>query len=254
MIPTVLPLKVKNLACDMFAGKTGFSGPQITGFFAPYSDKIIDYWDMSPQPSRKIIFDECLKFFPLDHQKRLLLELCDYDGDMKHDKPSAQDVSRLKQWLTEDVPASREVDELLRKVNIESIRDCWNKALQRLSADPEGAITSARAMVESTCKSILEQRKIPYANDGDLNRLYKETAKVLALSPEKHTEQIFKQITGGLASIVNGFAALRNEYGDAHGKGRYYVKPELCHARLAVNMAGSLCLFLLESSEKIPEK
>lgn len=248
----VLPLKVKNLANSMFAGSTGFSGPEITGFFAQYSDEVIDYWDMSPTPSRKIIFEECLRFFSLQKKKQLLLELCEYDGDMKHGLPEGKDIARLKRWIVAEIPSSEDVKEILRKINVRSISDDWNKAVERLNDDPEGAITSARAMIESVCKSVLEQKGTKYVDDGDIIKLYKQAAKSLNLSPEQHTEQIFKQILGGCASIVNGFAGLRNKYGDAHGKGKQHVKADVRHARLAVNMAGGLCLFLLETldSEK----
>jgi len=35
----------------------------------------------------------------------------------------------------------------------------WNKARRRLASDPDGAITSARALLESVCKHILAHRK-----------------------------------------------------------------------------------------------
>ena len=243
----LLPLKIKRHASTIFSGSTGFSGPEITGFFAPYSNEIVDYWDMEPKGSRWVIFEDCLRLFPLEKQKQLLLELCDYDGQMKHGLPTKSETDKLKMWLCEGVPTSKDIDETLRGIDSVSINEYWKKTLQRLNDDPEGAITSARAMVESTCKTILEEKGISYTNDGDLIKLYKETAKSLNLSPELHAEQVFRQILGGCASVVSGFASLRNIYGDAHGKGRKHVKPNLRHAKLAVNIAGGLCLFLLET-------
>lgn len=246
-----LPLKIKRHASQFFAGATGFSGPQITDYFAEYSDEIVDYWDMESRPSRWVMFEDCLRYFPITKQKQLLLELCDYDGSMSHGRPPKKEVDKLKKWLTEEVPAGKEIDEALKIINSTSINTCWKKALERLRDDPEGSITSARAMIESTCKTILEERKISYKDDGDLVKLYKQAAKSLSLAPEVYAEQIFRQILGGCVSIVNGLASLRNTYGDAHGKGKKSKKPSLRHARLAVNMAGGLCLFLLETLAEI---
>lgn len=243
-----LPLKIKRHASQIFAGEgIGFSGPEITGYFSQYSDDIVDYWDMDVKSSRWVLFEEFLRYFPIIKQKQLLLELCDYDGPMKYRRPSRKDVGKLKKWLAEGTPASKEIDEALKNVNCASINTYWKKALERLNDDPEGAITSARAMIESTCKAILEEKKTAYKEDGDLIKLYKQAAKELNLAPEQHAEQAFKQVLGGCSSVVTGVASLRNVYGDAHGKGKKHKKPSLRHARLAANMAGGLCLFLLET-------
>lgn len=84
--------------------------------------------------------------------------------------------------------------------------------------DPEGAITSSRTLIETTCKYILDELKITYKDDIELPKLYKLTAENLNLAPDQHTEQIFKQILGGCQSVVDGLGALRNKLSDSHGK------------------------------------
>ena len=49
--------------------------------------------------------------------------------------------------------------------------------------------------------------------------------------------------------MVEGLGAFRNREGDAHGRGRLNVKPLSRHAALAVNLAGSLASFLIETWE-----
>jgi hypothetical protein len=71
----------------------------------------------------------------------------------------------------------------------------------------------------------------------------------LNLAPQQHTEEIFKQILGGCQTVVNGLGSLRNKTGDAHGKGQRYVKPSERHAKLAVNLAGTVSVFLIETLE-----
>jgi hypothetical protein len=75
------------------------------------------------------------------------------------------------------------------------------------------------------------------------------TSKELNLAPSQHTEDAFKRILGGVESVVNGLANLRNRLGDAHGQGKRPVKPAPRHAELAVNMAGSVASFLLATFE-----
>lgn len=120
----------------------------------------------------------------------------------------------------------------------------WKKAIERKENDPEGAITSARTLIESVLKHILDDQFIFYNDSADLPTLYKEVAKFLNLAPELHNEGIFKQILGGVSSVVTGLGALRNKLGDAHGKSKTNVKPSVRHSELAVNLAGSMAIFL----------
>ena len=144
-------------------------------------------------------------------------------------------------------PSHDAITEALQDFNPDNIQRDWEKALDRLNQDPEGAITSARTLLESVCKHILDQTKTSYEDDLDLPALYKRTSLQLNLAPEQHSEQIFKQILGGCASITNGLAGLRNRLGDAHGQGSNQVKPARRHAELAVNVSGAMALFLVDT-------
>jgi len=127
------------------------------------------------------------------------------------------------------------------------IKEQWDKALERRTTDPEGAITTARTLVETVCKYILDNLSIQYEDNIELPKLYNLTASQLNLAPQNHQEEIFKQILGGCQSVVNGLGSLRNKVGDAHGKSLRYVKPHERHAKLAVNLAGTLSSFLIET-------
>lgn len=145
-------------------------------------------------------------------------------------------------------PAERSISEVLKNFDEAGINHAWQKALERKVIDPEGAITISRTILESVCKHILDEERVEYnSNNIDLPELYKKMAKVLNLSPSQHTEDVFKQILGGCASIINGLGSLRNRLGDAHGKGKAQVKPAPRHAELAVNLAGTMALYLLET-------
>lgn len=63
-----LPIKIMDMAVDMFAGATGFSGPEIHRFFAHYADDIPDYAWGGGSPPRRELFRTFLGRFPLEQQ------------------------------------------------------------------------------------------------------------------------------------------------------------------------------------------
>ena len=144
-------------------------------------------------------------------------------------------------------PVEKTATETLSKLDAEHVRRYWAKALERVHGDPAGAITSARTLVESICKLILDAQGIDYEKNQDLNKLYKQAARSLNLGPDQHEPQVFKQILSGCYSVVEGVASLRNSLGDAHGQGASPVQPAARHAILAVNLAGTMATFLLQS-------
>ena len=72
--------------------------------------------------------------------------------------------------------------------------------------------------------------------------------------PTKRKEndpKMFNQILGGCSSIVSGLGTLRNLHADAHGKGKGQTyRLSTRHAELAVNSAGSMSLFLIQTHEE----
>lgn len=123
----------------------------------------------------------------------------------------------------------------------------WQKALERRERDAEGAITVARTLLESVCKHILDAEQATYDEGAELPRLYKQVAKRLSLAPSAHTEEVFRQILGGCTSVVEGLGAVRNKISDAHGRGAAGTRPSPRHAQLAVNLAGTMATFLVET-------
>jgi hypothetical protein len=145
-------------------------------------------------------------------------------------------------------PSHESVSQSLTRFDQENVHAVWSKALDRKKTDPEGAITAARTLLETVCKHILDEANIEYDDrKADLPELYRKTATLLHLAPSQHTEDVFKQILGGCTSIVTGLGTLRSRIGDAHGRGKRPVKPAPRHAELAVNLAGALALFLVDT-------
>ena len=131
--------------------------------------------------------------------------------------------------------------------SVEEAQRVWNKAIGRLDHDPDGAITAARSLVESVCKHILDATGELYDRSSDLKNLYGKTVKSIRLAPDQQSEQHLRDVLGSCSTIVDRLYYIRNEYGDAHGKGPNAIVPSPRHAELAVNVAGILAVFLVRT-------
>lgn len=142
---------------------------------------------------------------------------------------------------------SSELSELLIE---EQIRKCKEKIEL---GDYSGAITNARSLIEAVCMNIEAELAIDIQeNDGDLNKLFNRTRRLLNLDPSrKDISDSLKQVLSGLSNIVSGLASMRNKMSDAHA-GNY--KPSRHHAKLAVNAAKTLADFLFETKGYQKEK
>lgn len=131
-------------------------------------------------------------------------------------------------------------DEFVR----EHIEKCERKLRE---GDYRGAITNARSLCEEVLCD-MEWHLDPDAKsyDGDLPKLFKRVRKLLNMDPNAYTEMdAVLELLRGMISIVGGIAGMSNRMGDRHGGGR--VRPHQHHAALAVNVANTLCSFLVAS-------
>lgn len=166
----------------------------------------------------------------------------------------SDELNPLLEYLEtkQTLPAAKSIEDVLSKFDSDGIHFAWQKALERKLKDPEGAITISRTILESVCKHILLAKNVEFSETNiEISELYRLTAKELNLSPDQHTEKIFKQILGGCSGIINGLGTLRNKHGDAHGSSPRAIKPKPRHAELAVNLAGTMSLFLISTYEAI---
>lgn len=129
------------------------------------------------------------------------------------------------------------------------------RALPSLTDDPEDAITAACALVEAVCRSILIEMKMSLPNKKDIEGLLRAVQEPLGLAPGRtdlspEVEQDVRQILSGLTSVTKGIGALRTHGGDAHDREKGFRRVDARIARLAVNSASSVALFLIESWER----
>jgi hypothetical protein len=118
--------------------------------------------------------------------------------------------------------------------------------------DPDLAIGTAKELVETCCKTILAERGVQVPRNIDFLVLVKLTTKELQLTPSDISDaaraaQIIKRLLNNLATITQGIAELRNEYGTGHGKTASTKSLKPRHAKLVVGAAATLVVFLTET-------
>ncbi len=130
------------------------------------------------------------------------------------------------------------------------IDDDWKKALDRRATDPEGAITMARTLLESTFKEVLHVKGFTYAENAKLSELYNMASTALGIDPRSATDAELKRLFGACSSFVLVIGEFRNGQGDAHGRSEIDPKPERRFAELAVNLAGSIASCFISTLEE----
>jgi hypothetical protein len=133
----------------------------------------------------------------------------------------------------------------LSKPDRERIEQDWQKSRERVFYDSEGAITSAKTMLESLLKYIADKCRISYNNDIDLPKLYGIVSNQLGISAKSQVNDINRKFFGATHSIIQSVGELRNKVGDAHGKGFNDTGTSTTQAEYAVNLAGVVANYLI---------
>ena len=121
--------------------------------------------------------------------------------------------------------------------------------------DPALAIGTAKELVETCCKSILNKRGIPFSASADLPELTKLLTKELRLVPEGVSDaakgaDTIRLILRNLSALTKYWAELRGLYGSGHGRDGQHRGLEPRHARLAVASAVAFIDFITETHHR----
>lgn len=125
--------------------------------------------------------------------------------------------------------------------------------------DPSLAIGSAKELLESCCKTILDDRNVSIRKRATMPELLKSVRMELKLLPDgipdtaKGKEHI-DLILDGLGNTATGLNRLRNLYGTGHGKNGRVSSVQPRHAKLAVGAATTLVVFFYETHIETLEK
>ncbi len=200
-----------------------------------------------------------------------LEELSESEGEdtFGYKEQTQKSFSSLKKWLERDgfSYADGRISRIGKDISLAEIKNATShfdapelyRQIERIKSaledDPALAIGTAKELVETTCKIILSERGIDYADNLDIAKLVKETRKMLGLVPDNISDsakgsEIIRRLLSNLGSIAQGLGELRNIYGTGHGKHGQAKGLTARHARLAVGAASTLATFLFETHQE----
>ncbi|MCD2436459.1 abortive infection family protein [Acidaminococcus sp. NSJ-142] len=115
--------------------------------------------------------------------------------------------------------------------------------------NPTDAIGKAKELIESCCKTILDEMGIPFNNKVKFPQLCNIVLSKLKLTPKSIPNDSpanleLKSFCGNLRGVISSIAEIRNLYGNGHGKEITFKCLEMPQAILIANSAVNLCFFL----------
>ncbi|MCX7650973.1 MAG: abortive infection family protein [Flavobacteriales bacterium] len=119
--------------------------------------------------------------------------------------------------------------------------------------DYESAVTLARSLIETVFVYIIEvDTNNKYKSDGNIMKMFKDVFSIIDSNSGSQLSKFSKEILSGVVSIINGISAIRNTYGESHGKGplQIHQKIDESNAILVVNLAKSISEYFISKFQK----
>lgn len=142
---------------------------------------------------------------------------------------------------------SKGLRELIHGRDVPAIHREFDRAMENVEAKPREAVSAAANILESIFKVYIEDNGLTMPDKQDLQPVFKVVRAHLGLDPANLGDRDLQTIITGLFSVVDGIGALRTHASSAHSEGRRGYKLEPRHARLAINAAHSVAMFILET-------
>lgn len=149
---------------------------------------------------------------------------------------------------------AKTADNLKEKFSSEYMSRQIELMVSMQSTNPTNAIGMAKELIESCCKTILEDLGIVWSKTDDVPQLTSKTMDALNLLPAsvQTTDQgadAIKAVLGNLRAIPSKLAEIRNPFGSGHGKSASFQGLEERHAKLAVGSSITFVDFIWSTYE-----
>ncbi len=123
------------------------------------------------------------------------------------------------------------------------------------SGDYDLAIGTAKELIETICKTILKERRVPMDPMWDLPRLGKEAARILPLAPSTVDTQgegieALRILINSLTTSIEKIGQLRSLYGTGHGKEADASSLHRRHAQFIAATAAAVGIFLFQTHKE----
>lgn len=129
------------------------------------------------------------------------------------------------------------------------IHDHLGRLGDTVESDPRLAVSTAKALIESTAKCVLSARGVTYTKSDDVTQLVARSQQALGLAAKGASgeDESLRRVLGSLATLAQNVTEIRNKVGVDHGAESVptWVRPR--HARLVVGAAQVWCQLMLET-------
>jgi hypothetical protein len=167
------PLLAKRFGEAFAAARQGFSAEEIPKFFSGYSGSVPTTKSYAFNVTKADKFADCVSSLSPEHQRQALYDLCDNPPASRHPMPPLETRRELLSLLVA-ADGRSPLDVELSALTLYGVRASWFTAASRLPESPAGAITAARALLETTCNTVLNELHEAPDSTGDLPGLYKQ--------------------------------------------------------------------------------
>lgn len=175
-----------------------------------------------------------------------------YDKEYERIYQKCKDImNRLEGGAT---AIAKTADNLKEKFSSEYMSQQIELMVSMQTTNPTNAIGIAKELIESCCKTILDNLDVSWSKTDDVPQLTSKTMDALNLLPAnvQETDQgaaAIKAILGNLRAIPSKLAEIRNPFGSGHGKSASFQGLEERHAKLAVGSSITFVDFIWSTYE-----
>lgn len=156
----------------------------------------------------------------------------------------------------EGVPSviTKTADNLKNKFSSEYMSRQIELMVSMQLTNPTNAIGLSKELIESCCKTILDELNIEWGKNDDVPQLANKTLNALNLLPVNVQEtdqgaEAIRAVLGNLRAITTKLAEIRNPFGSGHGKSASFQGLETRHAKLAVGSSITFVDFIWSTYE-----
>ncbi len=240
-----VPLHLIERFAEAFAyQRNGFALKDITPFFERYESGLPSSSFDGIVPKKGDHFVNVVSNLSPRNQRYALFDLCCNPPNLKGCPDEEKRVELLESLLSAD--GKSPISLCLSRISLRGVREQWWTAASRIQSSPSAAVTAGRSIVETTCKTIVEERGQTADTSGDLHKLFKQARDVLSLATGKSVPKSLNELVSGLVSVVNALATISNNAGDRHGLSGGSRLEDTTIAGITVQAAGVLSYALVQ--------
>ena len=155
---------------------------------------------------------------------------------------------RLNGYITQagSTPISKTLEDYFKSGNFSSIEKEFERAVEHIQTYPHASSTAACSIIEATLNFYIECFSLLTPNKLNVMPLLPVVHPHLSLNADVTLAADQHKVLKGISSIIDGVGAFRSHIGSAHGRGSSPPSIVVAEARLVVNVAHTLVVFIME--------